>query len=175
MMTKTAGAEPKRGRAEERVAEALAAHPGATAAELAALVGLGQSTVGKALAGLETRGRASRQPGGRQGGRRLPDRWTARPVAETKVPPAASGAESSGSQGGGRLRSGELRRVVAGLLAGCSEPVTPTRLARAAGGRSTGAVGNCLERLVAAGEAVRVSERPKAYLPATTRDGGDAQ
>lgn len=174
-MTKTAVAEPKQGRAEDRVAAALAAQPDATAAELAAAAGLGQSTVGKALTGLETAKAASRRPGGRDGRRRLPDRWTGRAVAETKEPPATSGAESSGSQGGGRLRSGELRRVVAELLAGCAEPVTPTRLAKAAGGRSTGAVSNCLERLVADGVAVRVSDRPKAYLPATTPDGGPAQ
>lgn len=122
-MTTTTAAEHKQGRAEDRVAAALAAHPGATAAELAALAGLGASTVGKALASME-----------------------------------AAGA-------GGRLRPGELRRVVAELLAGCTEPVTATRLARAAGGRSAGAVGNCLERLVAAGAAVRVTEHPKVYLP----------
>lgn len=46
--------------AGERVAAALAARPEGTAAELAADTGLGQSTVGKALAALEADGAACR-------------------------------------------------------------------------------------------------------------------
>lgn len=163
----------KKAAAGERVAAALAARPEGTAAELAADTGLGQSTVGKALTALEADGAACRRPGGHDGARRLPDRWSATPAAEDAVSPAPVGpatpkpAKAACGQVDGRLRSGQLREVVAELLAGATEPVSPTRLAKAAGGRSAGAVGNCLERLVATGVAVRVSDRPKTYLPAT--------
>ena len=55
----------------EALAAALAAHPGATAAELAEVAGIGQSTAAKALAAMEHEGTARRG----DGGRRLPDRW----------------------------------------------------------------------------------------------------
>lgn len=159
--------------AGERVAAALAGRPQVTVAELAADTGLGQSTVGKALTALEADGAACRRPGGRDGARRLPDRWSVTPAANDAVSPPPLGpvtaepARAARGQVDGRLRPGQLREVVAGLLARATEPVSPTRLAKAAGGRSAGAVGNCLERLVAAGVAVRVSDRPKTYLPAS--------
>lgn len=159
--------------AGERVATALAARPEGTVAELAADTGLGQSTVGKALAALEADGAACRRPGGRDGARRLPDRWSATPTAANAASPKpvdpATPAPAKAERGevDGRLRPGQLREVVADLLAGATEPVSPTRLAKAAGGRSAGAVGNCLERLVSDGVAVRASDRPKTYLPAS--------
>lgn len=158
----------------EVTAEALAGRSEATVAELASATGLGLSTVSKALAALEAAGTAAREPGGRDGARRLPDRWA--PVAAG--PPADGDGEGEASDGGavdgagGRLGKGQLRVIVAGLLAERSEPVTPSALAKAAGGRSSGAVGNCLERLVADRAAVRVSERPKTYLPSTAVGGG---
>lgn len=57
---------------------ALTGHPGVTAAELAVVAGLGRSTVSKALAGLEADQQVARQAGGRDGARRLADRWTLR-------------------------------------------------------------------------------------------------
>jgi len=47
-----------------------------TVAEIVAAAGLGRSTVGKALARLEQSGRVRRSAGGREGARRLPDRWS---------------------------------------------------------------------------------------------------
>jgi hypothetical protein len=55
---------------------ALADRPGATATELAAAAGIGRSTASKLLATLAVNGEVLRQPGGHQGGRRTPDRWT---------------------------------------------------------------------------------------------------
>ncbi len=159
--------------AAERVAEALAAHPGATVAELALACGLGQSTVGKALVALEAAGAAGRRPGVRDGARRLPDRWSSADATDVDGTASPTGGTGRGDADGGtvgRLASGQLREIVATLLGECTKPVTATRLAKAAGGRSSGAVGNCLERLVKAGAAVRVSDHPKAYLPAEQAD-----
>ncbi len=161
--------------AAERVVETLAAHPGASVAELAAASGLGQSTVGKALVALAAGGAAVRRSGGRDGGRRLPDRWHSSAatvdVDGTASPTGRTGRGDADGGTSGRLASGQLREIVATLLGECTEPVTATRLAKAAGGRSSGAVGNCLERLVKAGVAVRVSDHPKAYLPAVLAAG----
>jgi len=72
------------------VLEALAQHPGSTAAQLAAAAGLGRSTVSKALAQLEADQLAARQTQGSDGGRRLADRWTLlteRPASEREKQP----------------------------------------------------------------------------------------
>jgi hypothetical protein len=64
--------------ASEVVAEALAAHPDRAAADLAALTGLGGSTVAKALAALEKAGHARRttpETTGTAGARRSAARW----------------------------------------------------------------------------------------------------
>jgi predicted transcriptional regulator len=79
--------------AGEIVTATLATHPDRTAAELAQLAGLGTSTVSKALAALETAGRASRHTPEATGenGRRPAARW--QPVPATAPadpePPAA--------------------------------------------------------------------------------------
>ena len=60
---------------DEAVLAAVAAHPEATAAELADALGMGQSTAAKRLAALEVAGAVRRIPGGRENGRRVADRW----------------------------------------------------------------------------------------------------
>jgi Mn-dependent DtxR family transcriptional regulator len=72
------GKEPKRDRsrsATEVVIGVLDEQPDATTVEIAAAVGLGRSTVSAALARLESAGKVRRRAGGRDGARRLPDRW----------------------------------------------------------------------------------------------------
>ncbi len=158
--------------AAERVADALATHPSATAAGLAAASGLGQSTVGKALVALAAGGAAVRRSGGRDGGRRLPDRWSSADATDVDGTASPTGGTRRGDGGTvGRLASGQLREIVATLLGECTEPVTATWLAKAAGGRSSGAVGNALERLVQVGAAVRIGDHPMAYLPAVPAPG----
>lgn len=81
------------GAAGEIVTTTLAAHPDRTGAELAQLAGLGTSTVTKALAALETAGRARRhipETTG-EGGRRPAARWQPVPVTalDDPEPPAA--------------------------------------------------------------------------------------
>jgi hypothetical protein len=60
---------------DEAFVAAVAASPGATAAEVAAALDIGQSTAQKRLAALDASGRVRRDPGGRVDGVRAPDRW----------------------------------------------------------------------------------------------------
>jgi DNA-binding IclR family transcriptional regulator len=139
---------------EDAVLSALASNPDSSAGELADAAGVGRSTVGKALARLERAGRARRTAGGRDGGRRLPDRWKL--AARRPLPPRRSS--------GKRLRPGELDGLVLGYLAahGRSDGLSPTAVAKGLG-RSAGAVGNCLARLAAAGRVRQVSDQRRRY------------
>jgi len=149
------------------VVQALTSRPGSTAAELAAATGLGRSTVSKALAALEAAGAARRQPGGRDGARRLPDRWT--PASDPHTQAAAPGKETTaGGSATGRLGKGELGAMVVGyLISHPDDEVGPTVVARALN-RSQGAVANALTKLVTTGEAELTSETPRRYRHTST-------
>lgn len=136
----------------EKVLAALTAHPGTTAADLAELAGLGRSTVTKQLAALERDGQATRAPGERDSGRRVPDRWSPTTQADT--------AEEVGE----RLRPGQLNRLVLAYLTDHPDqaPHSPTTVARALG-RSSGAVANCLARLATSGQLRQTSMKPRRY------------
>lgn len=159
----------------ERIRDALGARPGASAAGLAEALGIGQSTAAKHLAALEATGAARREPGGRDGARRLPDRWFA--VAEPDADPGDidGGADPAdgthpldpavGEAGapGGRLGRGALGTLVREYLAARpGEDLGPTQVGKGIG-RSPGAVSNALARLEAAGEARLVSASPRRY------------
>lgn len=159
-----------------QVLAALTAHPGVSAAELADALGLGQSTVAKHLAALETAGTARREPGGRDGGRRLPDRWTATapdvedPAPDTAAEAAADAADPMANKPDGRpsaaerLARGALGTLVREYLAARpGEDFGPTQVAKGLGAKSSGAVSNALARLEAAGEARLVSTSPRRY------------
>lgn len=70
-----------------------------------------------------------------------------------------------------RLRAGELDGLVLSYL--CKHrkdgPLTASAIAKGLGGRSAGAVSNCLERLVAERKLRRVKGRPRRYAPSTAR------
>lgn len=148
--------------ASDAVARAVSVRPGSTAAELAAATGLGRSTVSKSLAALEVSGVARRQPGGRDGARRLPDRWL--PALDSRTKAAARGkAPAAGSATAGRLGKGELDAMVLEYLSTHpDDEVGPTVVARALG-RSQGAVANALTKLAAGGHAELTSEAPRRY------------
>ncbi|MBF6524080.1 AAA family ATPase, partial [Nocardia farcinica] len=81
----------------------------------------------------------------------------------TTPAPAATAAPAAG-----RLPNGELRRMVAAALA--ADPVreqSPREIATGLG-RSSGAVGNALEALTAAGHAERTSAAPRRYRATAT-------
>jgi biotin operon repressor len=165
-----------------QVLDALTARPGVSAAELADALGLGQSTAAKHLAALEAAGTARREPGGRDGGRRLPDRWTAtvpdaeNPAPDTAAELAADATEpAAGTPDGSlsateRLGRGALGTLVRDYLAARpGEDLGPTQVAKGLGGKSSGAVSNALARLEAAGEARLVSTSPRRYRIAAHR------
>lgn len=160
--------------AVDTVTEALGARRGATVAELSDGAGLGRPSVSKALAAMETAGTAVRKPGGREGSRRLPDRWSlASAINEPTAPDAAApGSESLDRERLGKGALGVL--VLTHLAAKPSEDHGPVAVAKALGGRSSGAVGNALQRLCDTGDAVLVCESPRRYRIAEDANGTHA-
>jgi len=172
----------------EQVLDALAAHPGVTSAALAEVLGIGQSTTAKHLAALEAAGTARRQPGGRDSGRRLADRWNptasgtddATPDDPAPAYTGTDGTRAERSDDGGetaahgpnsdgaaaraeRLGRGALGALVRDYLAARpGEELGPTQIGKALD-RSQGAVSNALGRLESAGEAELVSAAPRRY------------
>ena len=148
---------------EEAVAKALASGDELTGAEIAAAIGLGRSTVGKALAALERAGVVRRHPGGRDGRRRLPDRWS---VGQSDEPsPSASASQ--------RLRPGQLDRLVLELhqLAGGGRG--RDRVAKALG-RSGWRGGQLPDPVGRRRPRAQVSDKPRRYstsTPSTTTPG----
>jgi hypothetical protein len=98
---------------------------------------------------------------------------TAQPTAD--VPTAGDDADRAdaartNSSGSERLRSGALHGMVEDFLR--ERPADehgPVAIAKSIG-RSSGAVANALERMVASGWAVRTSDKPKRYRIADTTD-----
>ena len=156
----------------EAILAALTRHPDATAAELADTLGIGRSTAAKALVALEGGGRARRTPGGRDGARRLPDRWTVTPPAKRvararKATPNSLTDVAPAAPAPARLGKGQLRDLVLAYLNDRpGEALTPTALGKATG-RSPGAIGNALRRLAESGEVVEVSSAPRRYAAAS--------
>lgn len=157
----TAAAKPN---GEDAVVKTLASRGELTGAEIAAATGLGRSTVARTLAALERAGMARREPGGREGRRRLPDRWSADPTDE----------RSEAGSSTRRLSPGQLDGLVLDFVNAQGEGAAAgaTAVAKALG-RSTGAVANCLARLAAAGKVRQVSERPRRWsaTPASSKRG----
>ncbi|HVA61350.1 MAG TPA: MarR family transcriptional regulator [Mycobacteriales bacterium] len=156
--------------ATERVHAALVGRPSATAAGLAEETGLGRSTVTKALTGLEAAGLAHRVPGGRDGGKRLPDMWEAPPAEPSPAKTSATSPgrlrptkPAAGPDGAERLGRGQLRELVLTHLRDHpGDAFSPSALS-AALGRSAGAISNAAETLVAASQVERSVDRPRRY------------
>jgi hypothetical protein len=150
---------------ERAVLKALAANPEATAAEVADAAGVGRSTASKVLARLASTGEVRRTEGGRDGARRLPDRFalaSAEPAAKTAKPKVAADAKPEAA--GEHLKPGQLDGLVLAYLnkTADSGPHGPTAVARALE-RSSGAVGNCLVRLTKAKQVRQDNEKPRRY------------
>lgn len=143
---------------EDTVVNALASASDLISAEIATATGLGRSTVGNALVSLERAGTVHRDPGGRDGRRRLPDRWSGGQADDTSSPASATQ----------RLRPGQLDGLVLDYINshGKQAAVGATAVAKALG-RSGGAVGNCLTRPAAAGSVRKVSDKPRRYRSTT--------
>jgi len=144
--------------AADAVLVALAEGP-ASAAEIAPSAGVGRSTATKALAGLAASGKVERSTGGRDGGRRVADRWSLPPAEMT---PGQRPNSTGGGSSPARLGKGELARLVLTLLRDHPDEHSPTAVAEALDGRS-GAVGNALIRLVEVGEVTQTGQSPRRY------------
>ncbi|MFT3864068.1 MAG: helix-turn-helix domain-containing protein [Solirubrobacterales bacterium] len=157
--------------AEQKVIDALDAAEGeVTVDEVAAAAGIGRTSARKYLAALEDAGTAKRTAGGREGKRKLPDRYSPIPGGEPPAgeEPSGEGAVVEEPPADGpaeRLRPGGLGPLVVGYMrehAG-EGPFGPSVVAKGLG-RSSGAVGNCMERLASeGGDVERVGERPRRY------------
>jgi hypothetical protein len=164
---------------EQAVLNALASEPDASAADVASAAGLGRSTASKVLARLSSSGEVRRTEGGRDGARRLPDRFalaSAEPAAEEAKPKAAAdtepkadatpkaAADAKPKAAGEHLKPGQLDGLVLAYLTenADSGPHGPTTVAKALD-RSSGAVGNCLVRLTKAKEVRQDSDKPRRY------------
>jgi hypothetical protein len=146
---------------ENALRKALSAQPDATAADLAAAAGMGRSTASKTLARLARARQVRRREGGRDSGRRLPDRWTL--TTAQPAPDAASAENAKPASNGERLEPGELERLVLTYLKeNPGEPAGPGAVAKAQQ-RSSGAVGNGLARLTRAKKVRQVNDRPRRY------------
>jgi hypothetical protein len=78
---------------------------------------------------------------------------------------ANSGAKADTKQDKDRLASGALRGMVEDhLREHPSEEFGPTAIANALGGKSSGAVSNALDKLVADGVAVKTKDKPKRFM-----------
>lgn len=188
-MTAEQGTEKATRPTIEVVGDALGARSEVSVAELAEATSLGQSTVAKTLSTFEASGTATRTPGGRDGGRRLPDRWspvTTANIATEVAKGAADASTADENKDGGpeatshsatreRLGKGGLGDLVlAHLAASPDEDHGPVAIAKALGGRSSGAVGNALQRLSDSGRAVLTSASPRRYRFAEGAPGDSA-
>lgn len=151
--------------ATDAVLAALGSGP-ASAAEVAGAAGIGRSTATKVLAALAAGGRVERTPGGRDGARRLPDRWALPATPEDPDRPAGDGGGEPQGTASPRLGKGELAAMVAAFLHDHPGDHSPSAVAKALGGRSAGAVGNALGRLAASGDVVQAGDRPRRYRAA---------
>jgi hypothetical protein len=166
--------------AKQAILEVLKVEPEATIAQIAVSAGIGRSTAGKLLAQLESDGEVRRTEGGRDGARRLPDRFTlasAEPKAtknstpkrrvDTKGEPSENAKPSENPKTKApddRLKPGQLDGLVLAYLKknADSGPHGPSTVAKALE-RSSGAVGNCLVRLTKDKKVRQDSDKPRRY------------
>lgn len=135
-------------------------HGAMTVGRLAELAVMGRSTVGKALAVLESQGRATRQVGQRHGARRSPDAWSG---VRASLPAAPSAVRNEPGPRPRKLGKGELRSLVlAHLQEHNGEVFTPTALGKRLR-RSSGAINNALVRLVDDGAVTQIGDKPRTY------------
>lgn len=154
---------------DDALVAAVTANPGATAAAMAAALGIGHSSAQKRLAALEVTGRVRRDRGGRVDGVRAPDRWhpldadpavAAQPGTDHDEP-AVCGTVAA--EGRGHLGRGALAAMVRDYLAERpKESFGPAALAKTLG-RSQGAISNALAAMAERGEAVLVADKPRRY------------
>jgi len=128
----------------------------------------------KVLARLSSSGQVRRTEGGRDGARRLPDRFALASVepkaTKDSTPKASENAKGEPSESAKpkapdeRLKPGQLNGLVLAYLKknADSGPHGPSTIAKALE-RSSGAVGNCLVRLTKDKKVRQDSDKPRRY------------
>lgn len=102
-----------------------------------------------------------------------PTRSQAHPERDETKEPTGQDVAAHNTNGARKLRGGELRGQVEDALRERPElEFSPVQIANKLGGRSSGAVANCLERLTDAGVAERTSDKPKRYRLAAGATAG---
>lgn len=104
---------------EEAVKAAVEKHPGATAEGIAGVAGIGRSTAGKVLGRLADGDEVVRHQGGRDQGKRLPDRWT---LAGVEMPDAYAHHVVGDSKGTAATAEGKGNAPAAKAEGKASEP-----------------------------------------------------
>ena len=163
--------------AEDKLWAALHANPNRTTADLSTAAKIGKSTAQKILVKWAGDGSVTRTAGVAEGGRRAADLWAIAEVTDAALDdtaseqidpdPADNGDATNCASGGGktdRLAPGALRGMVEDWLR--DHPETQfgaTAIAKDLGGKSSGAVSNALEKLVADGVAVKTQDKPRRF------------
>ncbi|WP_156755865.1 MarR family transcriptional regulator [Actinokineospora pegani] len=191
----TADAPTTRTAAENALWQALATRGDSTTNTLAVAAEIGKSTAQKILARWGADGVVVRTSGEADGGRCAADRWSipddastvdnqpetpddddqtaAAPTSDRSVddqPAPADGATTDYAGKRDRLAPGALRGLVEDFLRDNTGEFSPNTIGKALN-RSSGAVHNALEKLVASGYATRTSDKPKKYAIATDPTG----
>jgi DNA-binding transcriptional ArsR family regulator len=145
---------------EQKVIDALAAQEEATVDEVAAALGIGRTSARKHLAALQRAGKVKRGAGGREGKRKLPDRYSLAGEEQEAAPRPEPPRKGSGE----RLRPGQLDGLVLGYLRehAADGPLSPSAVGKGLA-RSSGATANSLDRLASREEVSQVSQRPRRY------------
>ncbi len=147
---------------EQQIVAFLKEKGEATVEDVVAGIKISRTSARKYLAGLTHEGTVNREPGGREGRRKLPDRFS---VPAKK--PARKGRSAKAARGGsknGRLGPGELDKHVLAYMRKHKDeaPHSPSAISKGIE-RSSGAVANCLARLEKRSEVRLARKKPRAY------------
>ncbi len=151
----------RRKQLEERIVAFVEEKGETIADEVAAAVGVTRSTARKYLAGLVDAAKLNRIEGGRERGRKRPDRFSAaKRKRRDKAPKTKSPAPATKD----RLGPGELDGLVLTDMREhrADAPHTASRIGKRIE-RSSGAVANCLGRLTDSDRAVIVNKKPREF------------
>ncbi len=113
---------------DEAVKKAVADTPGATIEGIAKAAGIARSTAGKVLGRLAENKEVTRHKGGRDAGKRLPDRFT---LTGTKMPPAYAAHVTPGSPAATAKQNGAAKAGTA----------SKAKSSKAEGKRASGSAG----------------------------------
>lgn len=146
---------------DQRILDFLKEKGTGTVDEICAAVGIGRTSARKYLAGLTVDKKVNREPGGRDGRRKLPDVFSL-PGKKRAAKRSSKRAASDSKQE--RLGPGGLDKLVLGYMRRHKKdaPHTPSAIAKGIE-RSSGAVANCLGRQEEAKKVRLVNPKPRRY------------